>query len=83
MLIQQGLNWADDAGAKAFVEASEVGVPLYSRFGFEVVDEVVVDLEGFGGREGEKGVMKLLIRKGRKREVEGRGEKGVRVEEGG
>lgn len=49
MLLQPGLEAADAAGAKTYVEASPAGFPLYLKHGWEQVDEMVVDMRPYGG----------------------------------
>jgi hypothetical protein len=43
------LSWAtqlaDEKGLTCWVEASPMSVPLYMKFGFEIQDQVVVQLE--------------------------------------
>ena len=48
-LIAPGLEAADRAGAKAYVEASSKGLPLYLKYGWVPVDEMVIDLTPYGG----------------------------------
>lgn len=60
-LLLPGLQSADEMGARAYVQASEAGRGLYSRLGWEVVDEIVVEYgEGAEGRTG------ILIREPRR-----------------
>ena len=61
MLIGEGLANADRDNARTYVEASPAGYELYLRHGWEQVDEVVIDIERYGGC----GVAteKLLLRK--------------------
>lgn len=49
MLIRPGLEAADKAGAQTYIEASPKGYPLYRKFGWEDVDEIVIDLRPHGG----------------------------------
>lgn len=51
MLIRPGLEAADKAGAKTFIEASRSGLPLYLKHGWEPVDEIVIDMRPHGGHE--------------------------------
>lgn len=48
-LIAPGLEAADTAGAKAYIEASPKGLPLYLKHGWVPVDEMVIDLTPYGG----------------------------------
>ena len=50
-LIEAGLKVVDDASAKAYIEASPMGLSLYLRHGWKKVDEIVIDLRDFGGNE--------------------------------
>ena len=60
MLIKPGLEAADKAGAKTYIEASPSGLPLYMKHGWEPVDEMVIDMRPHGGHQIEH--QKLLIR---------------------
>lgn len=51
LLVQWGCNKADEKGVVAYLEASEMGKPLYERYGFQPVKTVSVDLKDFGGDE--------------------------------
>lgn len=48
MLLQSGLEKIDAETAKAWLEATPQGQPLYAKFGWKVVDEIVFDLENYG-----------------------------------
>lgn len=48
MLLAHVLAKADQEGAKCYIEASAMGLPVYVRHGWEVVDEIVVDMEKHG-----------------------------------
>lgn len=48
MLIRWGTEQADDAQLPAFLEATMVGVPLYTREGFQARHEEVFDLKKYG-----------------------------------
>ena len=50
MLITPPLNAADAAGAQAYVEASLPGYPLYLKYGWEVCDEMLIDMTPHGGQ---------------------------------
>lgn len=60
MLIRPGLEEADKAGAKSYVEASSAGLGLYLKHGWEPVDEMVIDMAKYGGGKVER--EKFLIR---------------------
>ena len=48
MLIRWGTEKADNAQLPAFLEATQVGVPLYAREGFQPRHEEVFDLKKYG-----------------------------------
>lgn len=48
MLIRWGTVKADDAQLPAFLEATQMGVPLYTREGFQPRHEEVFDLKKYG-----------------------------------
>ena len=60
MLIRPGLEAADKAGAKTYIEASSKGLGLYLKHGWEPVDELVIDMGQYGGEGVEK--EKMLVR---------------------
>ena len=49
MLIAWGTARADEMDLDAYLEASEMGQPLYERHGFETVKLLQFDLSRFGG----------------------------------
>ncbi|KAH8891238.1 hypothetical protein GQ53DRAFT_806651 [Thozetella sp. PMI_491] len=49
MLIEWGLARADEEGLEAYVEASEMGTPLYSKYGFNTVKVLPFDMSEYGG----------------------------------
>ncbi|KAK4692536.1 hypothetical protein P7C71_g4688, partial [Lecanoromycetidae sp. Uapishka_2] len=49
LLLDEGLAHADKDNAKAYLEASPAGVKLYRKYGWREVDEVLTDLEMYGG----------------------------------
>jgi GNAT superfamily N-acetyltransferase len=49
MLMEQFVKAVDHEGLEAYIEASEMGKPLYARFGFVPVFEKVFELEKYGG----------------------------------
>ncbi|KAJ4347058.1 uncharacterized protein N0V89_010993 [Didymosphaeria variabile] len=51
MLLRWGCDKADEAGTEAYLEASEMGEPLYKRYGFEPVENIALDLRNWGGPE--------------------------------
>ena len=54
MLIRPGLEAADKADAHTYIEASPAGLGLYLKHGWEVVDELVIDMEKHGVYGDEK-----------------------------
>ena len=50
MLIKSGLEIVDAAGARAELEATPQGKPVYERYGFKEVDEIVFELEDYGSK---------------------------------
>lgn len=48
LLLRSGLERVDAESASAFLEATPQGLPLYAKFGWEVVDEMVFDLGKYG-----------------------------------
>lgn len=54
--VQWGLDRCDELGIPAYLEASELGVPVYEKLGFETVEEI-----GFAW-EGTRGVCPVMVR---------------------
>lgn len=50
MLFRWAGERADAEGALIYLEATDVGISLYERFGCEAVDDGVVEFEGGGRR---------------------------------
>ena len=50
ILIRSGLEIVDAACARAELEATPQGKPVYERYGFEEVDEMVFKLEEYGSK---------------------------------
>ncbi|KAH6625730.1 acyl-CoA N-acyltransferase [Boeremia exigua] len=50
LCVQWGLERCDALGVPAYLEASEAGVPVYEKLGFEAVEVVEFEWEGKGGR---------------------------------
>jgi hypothetical protein len=48
MLLDKGTRMADKAGLDMYLQASLMGVPLYGKFGFGVVEVQEVDLSRYG-----------------------------------
>ncbi|KAF2261927.1 hypothetical protein CC78DRAFT_336922 [Lojkania enalia] len=53
MLIQWGVDKADELGVEAYLDGTTIGKSLYEKHGFEVAKEVVFDRTEFGG-EGQE-----------------------------
>lgn len=52
ILIRYGLDAAERAGAKAFLEATPAAVGVYERYGWKGLDEIVMDLGDYGVENG-------------------------------
>lgn len=50
MLIKWGTDRADVAQLPAFLEATEIGRPLYAKMGFKPVYEESFDLSNYGSQ---------------------------------
>ncbi len=48
VLLKSGLEIVDTRKAKVFLEATPQGRPLYEKFGWKFVDEMVFDLGKYG-----------------------------------
>ena len=55
MCVQWGIERCRELGIPAYLEASAEGRPVYEKLGFEVVEEVPVELDG--NIEIERGMM--------------------------
>jgi len=64
-LVELGMKKADELGLSAYTEASEKGLGLYLRHGFEEVDRESVNLEPWGGKKREVNSYGLLLRETR------------------
>ncbi|EON65809.1 hypothetical protein W97_05048 [Coniosporium apollinis CBS 100218] len=53
-LLRWGIERADQDGLPVYLEASEMGKPLYARWGFEEIKETVFDLTKYGGEGVER-----------------------------
>ncbi|KAF1964921.1 hypothetical protein BU23DRAFT_41487 [Bimuria novae-zelandiae CBS 107.79] len=49
MLLEWGLNKADEEGCRIYLDATPVGLRLYKQAGFQVVKEVTFDMGKWGG----------------------------------
>jgi len=59
MLVKWGVEKADAVGRKCYLESTPAAYPLYQRYGWADVDEIVLDLVKFG--EGEHRI-KIMMR---------------------
>lgn len=75
-LLAIGLALADEAGRRTFIEGSRAGIGLYKQYGWEVVDDIKVDLESHGFAGLGVYTVGLLMRqpKGKRAGAEERGE---------
>lgn len=48
LLIKHGLDVVDAAGARAELEATPQGKPVYERYSFREIDQIVLHLEEYG-----------------------------------
>jgi GNAT superfamily N-acetyltransferase len=62
-LLKSGTERANREGARCYLEATKAGNLLYLKFGWKPVDEVVLDLEPFGGDGGVR--CAVMVREGR------------------
>ncbi|KAA8645279.1 hypothetical protein EYZ11_005406 [Aspergillus tanneri] len=49
-LLKWGMGQADALNARIYLEASAEGYPLYCKYGWKVIEEIVLDFGVFGGR---------------------------------
>lgn len=61
-LLRWGLEHADQFDVKAWIDASPAGLGLYQKLGWEEVGRLVVELEEWGGKEGERDVTVSMVR---------------------
>ena len=59
MLIAWGTARADEVDLDAYLQASEMGQPLYERHGFKIVKLLQFDLSRFGGDGGFRHMVSL------------------------
>lgn len=50
MLMNWGLDQADEKGLIIYLEASHMGAPLYEKFGLKTVKEITLDKALYGGQ---------------------------------
>jgi hypothetical protein len=53
MLLERGMQKADEAGLEMYLQASLMGAPLYKKFGFEVMAVQEIDLSQWGVDKGD------------------------------
>lgn len=61
-LLRWGLEQADQLGVKVWIDASPAGLRLYQKLGWEEVSRLEIDLQEWGGREGETDLTVSLVR---------------------
>jgi hypothetical protein len=61
MLLRWGIEQADAAGKICYLESTPTAFPVYQKYGWVKVDDVVLDLERFGGPREE--VIAIMVRK--------------------
>jgi GNAT superfamily N-acetyltransferase len=59
ILLERMMEEVDREGLPAYLESSEMGKPLYKRFGFEEVRTTEFKLEKYGGHGSEKNTVML------------------------
>ncbi|KAJ5454867.1 uncharacterized protein N7458_005823 [Penicillium daleae] len=59
-LLEWGIKIADTVKTRIYLEATSAGLSLYSKHGWQVVEELVLDLELFG--EGREELFTLMLR---------------------
>ncbi|KAE8376021.1 acyl-CoA N-acyltransferase [Aspergillus bertholletiae] len=59
-LLKWATQKADTMNARLFLEATEEGYPLYKKYGWNLVEEIVLDFEPLGGHS--KGSYYVMIR---------------------
>lgn len=82
MLLRHVFQLADRENRQIYIEATDAGFPVYQKLGFVQVDEVVVDVSKFGGKELKRN--RCMMRQPVSAETEVRQvKKGVREEQNG
>jgi GNAT superfamily N-acetyltransferase len=61
LLLSWGVGEADRLGLVAYLAASEAGKPLYERFAFEPVGEVIFDGTKYGGKSKDLHVVRKVL----------------------
>lgn len=61
--MRWGIDQADAAGRKCYLESTPVALPIYCKYGWRKVDEVLIDLEKFGGPK--ENVIAVMMREPR------------------
>lgn len=62
-LLEWGMRQADAMNARIYLEATVDGLPAYLRYGWEVVQEIMLDFTRYGGVGSQK--FALMIRQPR------------------
>ena len=60
LLIRDGLSLVDKHNARTYIEASPVGLQLYQRHGWKLIDDISIDMTPYGGTGGAS--EKILMR---------------------
>jgi GNAT superfamily N-acetyltransferase len=61
LLVKWGCDRADEAGVEAYLEASEIGAPMYARHGFVALPEMVLDLRKYGGEDVMRFIVSIVV----------------------
>ena len=51
LLLAEGLALVDRDGARTYIEASPNGLQLYQRYGWKLIDEILMDMTPYGGND--------------------------------
>ncbi|KAI9726130.1 MAG: hypothetical protein M1834_009406 [Cirrosporium novae-zelandiae] len=71
-MLEHILERADQKGTDCYIEASPEGLGLYRKMGWEVIGQVIIDLESWGGRKGVRITRTGMLRKPKKLCLAGR-----------
>lgn len=58
-MLKWGTTKADAWGSRIYLEATDVGYPVYINHGFRPVEEVILDRAQFGGEGSESFVIMI------------------------
>lgn len=59
-MLEWGIKIADALHTRVYLEATHAGLPLYRKYGWKVLEQLVLDLEQYGERGKE--VFTLMLR---------------------